>query len=128
MRNDGDVAQDLYISAHTLQDRHYPTSCHNYDRTTYHYLEKNGFPAVIEYYGDLDLSPTSVPAGGSVSIAVEFDWTPESGLDADWSLVAWGSENQPISITHDGGLDSHQHIYIDPIQNASEAEQAAADY
>ena len=92
-----DVAQSVWVTLHTWDDRAAPRSCTSY--ASYHLMSSSdlrhsgGYTGW--YHGSHPMAPKEIPAGGSVEITAYWNWNRD--IPKDWSVTAWGADG-PVHV------------------------------
>ena len=103
------VAQKLYITGHTWDERMYPKSCRN--QTIQHRIEVQNFYDIPWSYGTAEFEAYDVFAGESFDVTMEMDWSNKNA-GKDFSLTVYGDKGA-VSLKHKGGLTT-QHMPVAP--------------
>ena len=114
--NDAEVTQNVYITAHTWDDRQMADECeHLWGRQEYHSIDHRLLDMVqVFYYGALQLDAVELEKDESIDIIVEWNFRDDR-IAKDWSLTAY-AEHGPVRITppHDWVTDELPVLEIPP--------------
>jgi len=85
------VDQDVYLTAHTWDDRCMANSCESWNSGLTHSIYRPGADYVMAFkYGAMQLDAFHMTAGQTMQITTEWDFT-DSNKAKDWSVVAYAS-------------------------------------
>ena len=107
-----DVAQKVWMSVHTWDERTLPKSCRT-KKGKHGFMTSFAAPHMREFTsGWIYEHPEQFTAGQTVQITLDANWI-DKNYAKDWSVVVWG-EKGAVSVTHKNGLASDKLPYIAP--------------
>jgi len=105
-----DVAQDVFVTAHTWEPRSYPAECRKRNFSHSVYMD-GAYTIDLFREGSAGMKPITFAAGQTNNFTLEFDWARDC-ITPDWSLTAW-AEHGKVTVRHKSGLQSEALPYIE---------------
>lgn len=97
-----EVDQKVWVSAYTWDERCMSYTCNKTSTNGANHVVKVGSGPLTRFWnlnGDLQFDPITMHAGDEVEIIAEWNWSDQSVVAKDWSIVAWGEQGN-LSVTH----------------------------
>ena len=108
-----EVEQEVWVTAHTWDDRSLADGCKDYLSEKKHSIKVPHDPWARSFrYGSHQLEKFTIAAGESVQVTTEWNWT-DPNHPKDWSVTVWAKDG-PVTVTNNNGRTSD----VFPVINA----------